>query len=156
VARRQEERGEAAGVLVIDDFAHHPTAVRETIDAVRARYAGRRVWAIFEPRSNTSRRKIHQSAFVDALARADRAVIAGVDNPAKVPEAERLSPERVAEDLRARGADAEFIENVDDIVSRVAARAGPGDVLLVMSNGAFGGIHGKLLAALSAKAGGAA
>ena len=156
VARRQEERGEAAGVLVIDDFAHHPTAVRETIDAVRERYAGRRVWAIFEPRSNTSRRNIHQAAFVDALARADRAVIAGVDNPAKVPEAERLSPERVAEDLRARGADAEFIEKVDDIVSRVVSRAGPGDVLLVMSNGGFGGIHGKLLAALGAKAGGAA
>jgi len=155
VARRQEERGEAAGVLVIDDFAHHPTAVRETIDAVRARYGGRRVWAIFEPRSNTSRRKVHQEAFVDALARADRTVIAGVDNPGKVPEAERLSPERVAEDLRARGCDAEFIEKVDGIVARVVSRAEPGDVLLVMSNGAFGGIHEKLLAALGEKDGGA-
>ncbi len=155
VSRRQEERGEAAGVLVIDDFAHHPTAVRETIAAVRARYGGQRVWAIFEPRSNTSRRKIHQEAFVDALAGSDRTVIAGVDNPGKVPEAERLSPERVAEDLRARGRDAEFIEKVDDIVARVVSRAEPGDVLLVMSNGDFGGIHERLLAALAANGGGA-
>jgi UDP-N-acetylmuramate: L-alanyl-gamma-D-glutamyl-meso-diaminopimelate ligase len=149
VARRQEIVGEVNGVLVIDDFAHHPTAVRETIEAVRAQHKGRRLWAIFEPRSNTSRRKVHQQAFVEALAHADLAVIAGVDNPEKVPEAQRLSPERVATQLAERGRDARFIERVDDIVADVVSRAKPGDVLLVMSNGAFGGIHGKLLAALA-------
>jgi len=151
VARRQEIVGEVNGVLVVDDFAHHPTAVRETIDAVRAQHKGRRVWAIFEPRSNTSRRKVHQQAFVEALAHADLAIIAGVDNPGKVPEAQRLSPETVAAELADRGHDARFIERLDDIVADVASRAEPGDVLLVMSNGAFGGIHQKLVKRLGEK-----
>jgi UDP-N-acetylmuramate: L-alanyl-gamma-D-glutamyl-meso-diaminopimelate ligase len=148
VARRQEVRGEAAGVLVIDDFAHHPTSLGETIDAVRAQYAGRRVWAIFEPRSNTSRRNVHQREYAESLARAEVVILAGVDNPGKIPEAERLSPEAVAAALRGRGSDAHYIERVHDIVTHVAGSALPGDVLLVMSNGSFGGIHEKLLAAL--------
>ena len=151
VARRQELRGEVSGVAVIDDFAHHPTAVRETLDAVRARYPARRIWGIFEPRSNTSRRNIHQQALVRALEHADVAIIAGVDTPGKVPAPERLDPEVVAAELSERGRDARFIEKVGDIVADVAARARPGDVLLIMSNGGFGGIHEKILAALRAR-----
>lgn len=149
VARRQEIKGEAAGVLVIDDFAHHPTALGETIGAMKARYPGRRLWAIFEPRSNTSRRNVHQKAYVRALEGADVAIIAGVDNPDKIPRSERLSPERVASELRDRGCNGRFIARVDDIVAFAADNARPGDVLLVMSNGSFGGIHGKLLDALA-------
>ncbi len=152
VARRQEVLGEADGVLVIDDFAHHPTSLGETIDAVRAQYAGRRVWAIFEPRSNTSRRKVHQKDYAESLARAEVAIIAGVDNPGKIPEAERLSPEAVAAALRDLGREAYYIERVDDIVAHAAVEARPGDVLLVMSNGSFGGIHAKLLETLRRRA----
>ena len=104
VKRRQEIRGERRGVLVIDDFAHHPTAVRETIDAVSAAYAGRRLWAIFEPRSNTSKRNIFEREFAHALARADRTIVAGVYQPEKIPESERLSvPNVIAEINRCAG-----------------------------------------------------
>jgi UDP-N-acetylmuramate: L-alanyl-gamma-D-glutamyl-meso-diaminopimelate ligase len=152
VARRQEVRGEADGVLVIDDFAHHPTSLGETIDAVRAQYAGRRVWAIFEPRSNTSRRKVHQKEYAESLARAEVVIIAGVENPGKIPEAERLSPKAVATALRGLGREAHYIERVDGIVAHAAGQARPGDVLLVMSNGSFGGIHEKLLETLRRRA----
>ncbi|MDP3937272.1 MAG: UDP-N-acetylmuramate--L-alanine ligase [Deltaproteobacteria bacterium] len=148
VARRQEVRGEAGGVLVIDDFAHHPTAIRETVAAIRARYPARRLWALFEPRSNTSRRNVHQKEYVDALEGADVTIIAGVENPGKIPDAERLSPDRIAADLRDRGRDAHYIGQVEEIVAYASENARKGDVLLVMSNGGFGGIHQKLLAAL--------
>ena len=123
VARRQEVRGEAGGVLIIDDFAHHPTAIRETIAAIGARYAGRRLWALFEPRSNTSRRNVHQKEYVDALEGADVAIVAGVENAGKIPEAERLRPDRIAADLRERGREARFIETVEGIVADASGNA---------------------------------
>ena len=153
VRRRQEVRGTVAGVTVLDDFAHHPTAVRETIAAMRARFPGRRLVAVLEPRSNTSRRALFQSDFADALAGADRAVIAVVprepiySNTGVVTE--YLDADRVAADLRARGVEAEAIDGVDAIVARLAATCRAGDVVLVMSNGDFGGLWGKLLERLA-------
>jgi UDP-N-acetylmuramate: L-alanyl-gamma-D-glutamyl-meso-diaminopimelate ligase len=149
VRRRQEVRGTVRGVTVLDDFAHHPTAVRETIAGMRERYPDRRLVAVLEPRSNTSRRAIFQGDFVDALSGADRAVIAVVPKEplysATGPVTEYLDAARVAADLRARGGDAEAIDGVDAIVARLAETSHPGDVVLVMSNGDFGGLWGKLL-----------
>jgi UDP-N-acetylmuramate: L-alanyl-gamma-D-glutamyl-meso-diaminopimelate ligase len=150
VRRRQEVVGEFRGILVIDDFAHHPTAVRETVRAVRGRYPGRRIVAVFEPRSNTSRRKVFQREFTEALAEADSVIVAGVFGADKIPAEERLSPEDVAAGLRAMGHPAEFLRHVDDIVARIAGSCRPGDLVLLMSNGGFGGIQEKLKAALSA------
>ena len=149
VRRRQEEVGEFRGILVLDDFAHHPTAVRETIRAVRGRYPGRRIVAVFEPRSNTSRRNVFRKEFAAALAEADEAVLAGVFGAEKIPEEERLSPEVVAADIRSLGRPAVVVPDVDDIVARLAVSCRPGDLVLIMSNGGFGGIQGKLAAALS-------
>jgi UDP-N-acetylmuramate: L-alanyl-gamma-D-glutamyl-meso-diaminopimelate ligase len=151
VKRRQEVRGERRGVLVIDDFAHHPTAVRVTIEAVRAAYRGRRLWAIFEPRSNTSKRKIFENEFATALALADRVVVAGVYQPEKVPDGERLSVDNVVHEINRRtGVErARLIEKAPDIAAHVAREAAAGDVVLVMSNGGFDGVHDKILDALS-------
>ena len=134
---------------MIDDFAHHPTAVRETLRAVRGRYPDRRIVAVFEPRSNTSRRKVFQREFTAALSEADEVILAGVFGAEKIPVHERLSPEEVAAALRASGRPAQVIPEVDGIVSRVAETCRSGDLVLVMSNGGFGGIQGKLAAALS-------
>ncbi len=151
VRRRQEVVGEFRGILVIDDFAHHPTAVRETVRAVRARYPGRRIVAVFEPRSNTSRRKVFQREFTEALAEADAVIVAGVFGADRIPDGERLSPEDVVAGLRAMGRPAEFIRDVDDIVARIEGGCKPGDLVLLMSNGGFGGIQDKLRSILSAK-----
>jgi len=151
VRRRQEELGEFGGVLVVDDFAHHPTAVRGTIQAVRARYPGRRIVAVFEPRSNTSRRKIFQREFAGALAEADSVIVAGVFGAEKIPPGERLAPEEVAEAVRAAGREAVFIQEVDRIVERLSQTSRPGDLILIMSNGGFGGIQGKLKGMLSSR-----
>jgi UDP-N-acetylmuramate: L-alanyl-gamma-D-glutamyl-meso-diaminopimelate ligase len=148
VRRRQEIVGEFGGVLVIDDFAHHPTAVRETVRAVRGRWPGRRVIAVFEPRSNTSRRNVFQKEFAAALAEADAVIVAGVFGAGKIPEAERMSPEQLASSVRALGREASFVAEVDDIVKRLAENCRPGDLVLVMSNGGFGGIQQKLAAQL--------
>jgi UDP-N-acetylmuramate: L-alanyl-gamma-D-glutamyl-meso-diaminopimelate ligase len=148
VRRRQEVRGEAGGVVVIDDFAHHPTAVRATIDAIRARFPGRRLWAAFEPRSNTSRRRVHQAEYVEALSGADLVALKVPEPHDMVPADERLDAERVVADLRARSVDARADADVDRLVRVVADGARPGDVVLVMSNGAFGGFIDRLLAAL--------
>jgi len=154
VKRRQEIRGVAAGVTVIDDFAHHPTAVAGTIEAIAQKYAGSRVVALLEPRTNTSRRALFQDDYVEALAQADRVAIAEVgDDPiysmtGEVTEC--LSASAVAEALRERGCEANAFEEIDQIVDWVVAGRQPGDVVLVMSNGAFGGIWEKLLAALRA------
>jgi len=152
VARRQEVIGEFGGVLVIDDFAHHPTAVRETIGAIRARYPGRPVTAVFEPRSNTSRRKLFQREFSEALANADSVVVAPVFGAETFAPGERLDPEEVAAAVRAAGRKALHIEGIDRIVEHLAAAARPGDLILLMSNGGFGGIQGKLAAALGGPA----
>jgi UDP-N-acetylmuramate: L-alanyl-gamma-D-glutamyl-meso-diaminopimelate ligase len=149
VRRRQEMRGEAGGVVVIDDFAHHPTAVQATIAAIRARFPGRRLWAAFEPRSNTSRRRLHQDEYVEALAGADCVALKVPEPHDMVPVDERLDADRVVADLRARGVDARAEADVDQLVRAVADGARPGDVVLVMSNGAFGGFIDRLLTALS-------
>ncbi len=150
VKRRQELKGEAGGVAVLDDFAHHPTAIRETIEAVRAAYPGRRVWAIFEPRSNTSRRRIFAREFPAALGRADRVVVAGLYMPEKIPPEERLPPEEVVAAInRASGqTKAVTIERADEIARYVAREAARGDVVLVMSNGGFDGVQEKILKSL--------
>ena len=149
VRRRQEVRGEVAGVLVVDDFAHHPTAIAETLRAVRLRYPGRRLWAILEPRSWSLRRNVFQNRLAEAFDEADRAVIAPVFRAEELQPAERLNVVRLIESLRARGKDAQALPSVIEIVKHVAAEARSGDIVLVMSNGGFEGFHEKLLQALA-------
>jgi UDP-N-acetylmuramate: L-alanyl-gamma-D-glutamyl-meso-diaminopimelate ligase len=151
VKRRQEIRGEIGGVLVIDDFAHHPTAVRETITAIRLRYPDRRLWAVFEPRSNTSRRNIHQSEYAHAFAGAARATIRVPEPHDKVPISEQLDIGKVVQELKAQGIEADASPDVDVLVQRVIEGARPGDVLLVMSNGAFGGFIPSVIEGLKAR-----
>jgi len=148
VKRRQEVRGEVNGVLVIDDFAHHPTAVRETIEGIRQRYAERRLWAVFEPRSNTSRRNIHQREYVDALAGADLVTIREPEPHDKVPANERLDVSAILKNLEARGVAADASLDVAELVRRVSDGARRNDLILVMSNGAFGGFIPSLMRAL--------
>jgi len=151
VKRRQELKGEVRGVAVIDDFAHHPTAVRETIAAVLAQYPGRRLVAVFEPRSNTAMRKIHQDEYAHAFRGTDEAIISQPTAIAKVPESERVDAKRMAEEIGKSGTRARWMESPDAIVTVLASEARAGDVVLAMSNGAFGGLHDKLLKALDAK-----
>ena len=153
VKRRQEIRGEIGGVLVIDDFAHHPTAVRETITAIRLRYPERRLWAVFEPRSNTSRRNIHQTEYTTAF---DGAAVASIRVPEphdKVPLNEQLDIGKVVEALKAHGIDANASPDVADLVQKVISETQSGDVVLVMSNGAFGGFIPTLLEGLQVRMG---
>ena len=151
VKRRLELRGIARGVAVYDDFAHHPTAIFETIRAVKSADPSRRVWAVFEPRSATSCRKIFQDDFANAFAEsgADEVILAAVFR-ASLPDAERLSVDEIVSHLCGRGCRARTLLNVDAIVSTIAAEAKAGDVVLLMSNGGFDGIHDKLLHALEA------
>lgn len=149
VKRRQEERGDVRGILVIDDFAHHPTAVRETIRGIHERYRGRRLWAVFEPRSNTSRRNIHQHEYEAAFDGADVVVIRRPEPHDKVPADQQLDVDAVTAAIRARGIDAIAEFDVDAIIDTIVDRARPGDVILVMSNGAFGGLIPTLLDRLS-------
>jgi UDP-N-acetylmuramate: L-alanyl-gamma-D-glutamyl-meso-diaminopimelate ligase len=152
VKRRQEIRGEEAGVTVVDDFAHHPTAVKASIAALRARFPGRRLIAVFEPRTNTSRRAIFQDDYARAFDGADRALVYEVpDEPiysATGEVTERLSAAALCDALASRGIPADSFPTVDAIVARAVREARPGDVVLVMSNGSFDGIWEKLLAAL--------
>jgi UDP-N-acetylmuramate: L-alanyl-gamma-D-glutamyl-meso-diaminopimelate ligase len=145
VRRRQEVRGEAGGVVVIDDFAHHPTAVRETIGAIRARYPEHALWAIFEPRSNTSRRRIFEAEFTEALAQADRVLMSEIHRADQIPEDERLRPAHMVESLRQRGIDASSHPSADGIMDAILAGRTGRDVALIMSNGDFGGIYERLL-----------
>jgi UDP-N-acetylmuramate: L-alanyl-gamma-D-glutamyl-meso-diaminopimelate ligase len=149
VKRRQEPRGEPGGVLVIDDFAHHPTAVRETVAGIRERYRGRRLWAVFEPRSNTSRRNIHQAEYAAAFDDADLVIIRTPEPHDKVPADQQLDVQAVVAAIGARGIRATALADVGDIVRAIAHEARPGDVILVMSNGAFGGLIPSLIDALS-------
>jgi UDP-N-acetylmuramate: L-alanyl-gamma-D-glutamyl-meso-diaminopimelate ligase len=151
VKRRQEPRGEPNGILVIDDFAHHPTAVRETIHAIRLRYPERRLWAIFEPRSNTSRRNIHQKEYAESFDGAQRVSLKVPEPHDKVPASEQLDVPAVAESLRHHGLDADYSSDVGELVERVAREARRGDVVLVMSNGAFGGFIPSVLTALESR-----
>jgi UDP-N-acetylmuramate: L-alanyl-gamma-D-glutamyl-meso-diaminopimelate ligase len=151
VARRMDLRGEQAGVAVVDDFGHHPTAIRETLRALRIRYPGRRIWALFEPRSNTTRRNVFQAELAEALERADCIVVSEVARLEQLPPAERLDPARLMEQLRLTGRPAAYLPNVEAIVRHVVDASRPGDVVCVFSNGGFGGIHARLLEQLAAR-----
>ncbi|MGH7928740.1 MAG: glutamate ligase domain-containing protein, partial [Candidatus Binatia bacterium] len=150
VKRRQEIKGERRGIVVIDDFAHHPTAVMETIDAVRSAYPKRRLWALFEPRSNTSRRNIFETEFARALAQADRVIVSELYQPEKVPAADRLSVARVVAEVNRLAGPERAVTLADSqaIANYVSTHGSAGDVVLVMSNGAFDGVHDKILRAL--------
>lgn len=149
VARRQEVRGEANGIKIIDDFGHHPTAIRETLFALRHRYPGRKLWAIFEPRSNTTRRAVFQSALPEALKLADGVILAQVARIDQLPPHDRLDPHKVIQAIEKSGVPAFYEPRVDDIVGRVKPLARPGDIIVVFSNGGFEGIYEKLLAQLA-------
>jgi UDP-N-acetylmuramate: L-alanyl-gamma-D-glutamyl-meso-diaminopimelate ligase len=145
VRKRMEIKGEEHGVLVVEDFAHHPTAIRMTLEATRTRWPGRKIWAAIEPRSNTMRRKIFQDVLPDALAIADEIVIGPVSRAQLLEEVERLSPESIAESLVKRGRPAKAFESAAAIADYLASHAHSGDMVMVMSNGSFDGLSGKLL-----------
>jgi len=149
IKRRLEIVGERRGVTVLDDFAHHPTAVYETLAALKTGYPGRKLWAVFEPRSASSCRRVFQDDFARAFKGADEVVIAGVFR-SSLPEAERLSADQLVADVNGAGGRARHIPAVDDIVQLMGDEARSGDLIVVMSNGGFGGIHQKLLQALAA------
>jgi UDP-N-acetylmuramate: L-alanyl-gamma-D-glutamyl-meso-diaminopimelate ligase len=151
IKRRLETVGVADGVTVLDDFAHHPTAVHETLSALRSGYPGRRVWAVFEPRSASSCRRVFQDDFARAFGQADEVILAAVFR-STLPDSERLDADQLVEDLRAQGRHARHIPDVDSIVDTVVREHRAGDVVALMSNGGFGGIHGKLLTALNESA----
>jgi UDP-N-acetylmuramate: L-alanyl-gamma-D-glutamyl-meso-diaminopimelate ligase len=148
VRRRQEICGIAYGVTVVDDFAHHPTAIRETLDALKGRYGPGKLIVAFEPRSATSRRSVFQEDFPAALASADEVVLAPVYAPEKVPEGQRLDVEKLAADLRGQEIPACVMSGADATADHLAKRAGPGDTVVIMSSGDFGGLHDRLLARL--------
>ena len=149
VARRQEIRGEVNGIKVIDDFGHHPTAIKETLNALRCRFPAHRLWAIFEPRSNTTRRAVFQQQLPDALSIADGVILAEVARIEQVPPEDRLDPWKVVKSIQQTGKPAFYEPGINQIVERMKPLARPGDVIVVFSNGGFGGIHNKLLAALA-------
>lgn len=151
VKRRQEVVGEVNDILIIDDFAHHPTAIHETLAALRLRYPARRLWAIFEPRSATSRSHIFQKEFTEALASADGVILANLFAPEKLAPEARLDPERIVSDLVKRGKEAFFAPAPEQILETLLQRLGPGDLVCVMSSGGFGGLHQKLIAGLNEK-----
>jgi UDP-N-acetylmuramate: L-alanyl-gamma-D-glutamyl-meso-diaminopimelate ligase len=144
VKRRLEVRAVINGITIIDDFAHHPTAIRETLRALRSVYPQSRLWAVLEPRSNTLRRRVLQGDLVESLRLADRVVLAGVYQQQRIPDAERLHPEDVVETLRAEGSQAELHPDGDAIINAIAPQLEAGDVVAILSNGAFDGIYEKL------------
>jgi UDP-N-acetylmuramate: L-alanyl-gamma-D-glutamyl-meso-diaminopimelate ligase len=148
VKRRLEVRAEIGGVTVIEDFAHHPTAIRETLKTLRAVYPKSRLWAVLEPRSNTLRRKVLERDLVESLQQADRVVLAAVYQQSRIPEDERLHPEEVVATLNAAGTKAQLLENADAIVAGIAPELAAGDVVAILSNGGFDGIYEKLPARL--------
>jgi len=149
VKRRLEVRAVVGGVTIIDDFAHHPTAIRETLRALRERYPGQRLVAVLEPRSNTLRRNVFETALVESLALADQVVLAAVFKSESIPVGERLVPEKVVAALNARGVAASVHPDADAIVEALASQLRDGDVVAILSNGGFGGIYQKLPRAIS-------
>jgi UDP-N-acetylmuramate: L-alanyl-gamma-D-glutamyl-meso-diaminopimelate ligase len=149
VARRQELRGEVNGIKIIDDFAHHPTAIRLAVQSLRQRHPDSRLWILFEPRSNTTRRAVFQTELAEALAAADFAIVAGIPDLYKIPENDRLDPDRLSADIARLGGRGFYLPDPDSIIAKVRETASSGDVIAVLSNGGFGGIHEKLLSALS-------
>ncbi len=152
IKRRMEVRGIAGGVTVLDDFGHHPTAIRETLRALRIKYPQQRLWAIFEPRSNTTRRNVFQNELASAFADADAVVVSQVARLELLAPEERLNPEKLMQDLKNAGKNSAYLPDVDAIVAHVANGAQGGEVVCVFSNGGFGGIHGKLLERLGRRA----
>jgi len=148
VKRRLEVRAEIGGITIIEDFAHHPTAIRETLRALRSVYANARLWAVLEPRSNTLRRKVLEDDLVASLRLADHVILAGVYQQQRIPEDERLHPEDVVQALNAAGTPAELWPNVEQIVDAIAPQLQKGDVVAILSNGGFDGIYEKLPARL--------
>ena len=148
VKRRLEVKAEVKGITIIDDFAHHPTAIAETLKALRSRYAGRRLWAVLEPRSNTLRRNVFQHELVQSLRNADCVVLAETFKSEAIPEHERLEPSHVVAELRKQGTPAELHSTADEISAALARQLKPGDVVAILSNGGFGGIYEKLPARL--------
>jgi len=155
VKRRLEVKAEVNGITIIDDFAHHPTAIEQTIRALRARYPGRRLWVVLEPRSNTMRRNVLQDALARSLALADQVILAAIFKSEAIPEAQRLDVDRVVSDIQQHGKQARILADATAIVNAIAPELKPGDVVAILSNGGFGGIYEKLperLRALGAKA----
>ena len=152
VARRQELKGEVNGIKVIDDFAHHPTAIRLAVQSLRQRHPDSRLWVLFEPRSNTTRRAVFQTELAEALASADFAVVAAIPDLHKFPENDRLNPDQLSADIARLGGRGWYLPDVETIIAKVKDTAKPGDIIAVLSNGGFGGIHEKLLAALRVEA----
>jgi UDP-N-acetylmuramate: L-alanyl-gamma-D-glutamyl-meso-diaminopimelate ligase len=151
VKRRLEVRSIVGGVTVIDDFAHHPTAIRETLRALRESYPNQRLWAVLEPRSNTLRRNVFELDLVDSLALADRVVMASVFKSESIPANERLHPEHVVSALNARGVPASLLADADAIVEAMVPELREGDVVAILSNGGFGNIYGKLPKAIAGR-----
>ena len=148
VKRRLEVRSEAHGITIVEDFAHHPTAIAQTLKALRTRYDGRRLWAILEPRSNTLRRRVFQHELAESLGIADQVILAGIFKSDAIPEDERLHPEVVVGDLQQAGKPARLLPAVDEIVDVISPELAEGDVVAILSNGGFGGIYEKLPARL--------
>ena len=145
IKRRMEVRGIAGGVTVVDDFGHHPTAIRETLRALRIKYPHQKVWAIFEPRTNTTRRNIFQAELVDAFADADAVVVSQVARLELLAPDQRLDPARLMSELNASGKKSAYLPDADAIVAHLAGNVQGGEIVCVFSNGGFGGIHAKLL-----------
>jgi UDP-N-acetylmuramate: L-alanyl-gamma-D-glutamyl-meso-diaminopimelate ligase len=144
VRRRLEVRAQVDGITIIDDFAHHPTAIAATLKALRTRYPASRLWAIFEPRSNTLRRKVLQKDLVASLALADQVIITPIFKPESIPENERLTTSSVVNAVKRSGKPARELADADAIVAAVAPELESGDVVAILSNGGFGGIYEKL------------
>jgi UDP-N-acetylmuramate: L-alanyl-gamma-D-glutamyl-meso-diaminopimelate ligase len=149
VKRRQDVYGVSGGRIIVDDFAHHPTAIGYTIEAISEWYYPRKVWCLFEPRSATSRTNILQYEVIDALSKAQRVILPAVHQPERVEEGKRFNPEYVCRMLREKNINAEYITSIDEIVRYLAERTSPGDVILIMSNGGFSGIYQKLMNAFN-------
>jgi UDP-N-acetylmuramate: L-alanyl-gamma-D-glutamyl-meso-diaminopimelate ligase len=145
IARRQELRGEERGIKVIDDFAHHPTAIRETLRGLQQRYAGARIWAVFEPRSNTTRRAVFQNELAEALKLADGVFISQIARLEQIPEKERLDPQAVIKSIADSGRPAFYEPDAAHIIEKLVPLLKTNDVVAIFSNGGFDGIHGKLL-----------
>ncbi len=151
IKRRMEVRGIAGGITVVDDFGHHPTAIRETLRALRFKYPTQKIWAIFEPRTNTTRRNVFQKELAEAFAEADAIVLSQIARLELLKPEERLDPAKLMQDLQAGGKPAAYLPDVNSIIAHVKKGASGGDVICVFSNGGFGDIHNKLLAQLGGK-----
>jgi UDP-N-acetylmuramate: L-alanyl-gamma-D-glutamyl-meso-diaminopimelate ligase len=151
VKRRLEVKAEIGGITIIDDFAHHPTAIAEALKALHTRYPGRRLWAVLEPRSNTLRRNIFHEALAQSLAMADEVIVAGIFKSEAIPQAERLDLEEVIMAIRRHGTPARQLPDADAIVSAIVPELRAGDVVAILSNGGFGGIYEKLPRSLKSR-----